>query len=61
MHTTTPTIPWFTLLTATWADAWSDLQRRWQRAAMTADERYLRNAEDLPDLERRLKQIERGG
>lgn len=41
---------------ATIADAWARLTE----TAMDADERYLRNARDLVDLELRLKQLERG-
>lgn len=61
MHTTTHPMPWFTPLAAACAGAWNSLLQHWQQLSMTAEERYLRNAGDLADLERRLRQIERGG
>jgi hypothetical protein len=61
MHTTTThSLPWFTPLAAACAEAWRGFGQRLQRLSMTSDERYLRDAQDLVDLERRLKQIERG-
>ena len=38
--------------------AW--LRRAWQQFTLDADERFLRSAGDLADLERRLRRLERG-
>jgi hypothetical protein len=38
--------------------AW--LRRAWHQLTLDADERYLGAARDLPDLEWRLRRLERG-
>jgi len=54
----TARLPWLPLPTVgDLAAAW---RRAWHRFTMDADERYLYCAGDLGDLERRLKQVERG-
>lgn len=38
--------------------AW--LRRAWDEIALDVDERFLRGADDLAELERRLRRLERG-
>lgn len=37
------------------------VQRAWQQMTMASDERFVRGACDLADLEWRLRRLERGG
>jgi hypothetical protein len=60
----TSPFPWLSLLAASAAEAlrqaWQDAGRAWQRLTLDADERYLRDACDLVDLEQRLKRLDTG-
>ena len=44
-------------LASRWSAWW---QRTWDALALDADERFIRGARDLADLERRLRRLERG-
>lgn len=39
---------------------WDRLRHAWKSCPLDADERYLRGATDLADLEQRLSRLERG-
>ena len=49
--------PGFAAMTSRWA-AW--LRQAWDELNLDADERFLREARDLADLESRLRRLERG-
>lgn len=58
------TLPWWSLLAAAVAETLQHgrdrLARAWHQMTLDADERYLGGATDLADLERRLRQLDRG-
>ena len=46
---------------AAFASHWAaPLRRTWEALTLDADERFVRGARDLVDLERRLRRLERG-
>jgi len=60
-RTATPMPHLAAALVAASASRWAArLRRMWEELTMDADERFLRGARDLADLELRLRRLERG-
>ena len=61
MQRTTTLIPQPALAAAARGSRWATwLQRVWEDLTLDADERFLRGARDLADMEWRLRRLERG-